>query len=682
MTSQRPPRSSRSGLPKAEGLMLPKPGAIQPGELAAGRMALAERRWSDAIGHLEAVPRTQSLEGIDLDGLGEASWWLGRLGDAIAYRERAFAAHDAAGDRIKAAATALTLVTYLSQQSESSIAAGWLRRAERLLDGQPESAAHGWLLRPRLNRAIGRGDLEAALVLAEQILDVGVRLGDRDLGAIGLQDRGRVLVALGRVDEGMDALDEAVVMAVSGDVSPYPTAMVYCNATIAAEDLTDFRRAGEFAEAAQRWCDRQAISGFPGMCRVRRVEIIRLRGAWAQAESEAQRACKELIEFQPSYAGEGFYQIGEIRRRMGDLAGAEDAFGQAHRLGRDPMPGLALVRHAQGRSEAAGNLLTRALAEPGLTPLARARLLPAEVEVALAIRVICRSDAAAGTMESAASIYQTSLMRAEAGVARGLVALASGDQEAAIVALRVAIREWQATDAPYETALAQTALGEAYIAVGDDDAAAMEFSTAGATFAALGAAISLQRITDLTAPDASKDEPTRRSGAKMARSRRAMRTFMFTDIVGSTGLIDALGDEAWGRLLAWHDTTIRALLRSHRGQEVHHAGDGFFVAFETADDALGCAISIRRSFADHRREHGFAPSIRIGLHVAEALHTASGYEGGGVHAAARIGALAVGEEILVSRATLESVAGSVSHGPWRTERLRGFRTPLDLASID
>ena len=644
-------------------------------DLTAGRSALAERRWSDAIGLLTAAATSHPLDGNDLDGLGEASWWLGRLGDAIAYRERAFAAHDAAGDRVRAARTALTLVTYLSQRFESSIAAGWLRRAERLLEGQPECVVHGWLLRPRLGQAIGRGDLDAALALAEQILDVGLRLGDRDLEAVGLHDRGRVLAALGRVDEGMDALDEAVVMAVSGDVSPYPTAVVYCNATVAAEDLTDFRRAGEFAEAAKRWCDREAISGFPGMCRVRRVEITRLRGAWAEAESEARVACEELIGFYPSFAGEGFYQIGEIRRRMGDLAGAEEAFGQAHRLGRDPMPGLALVRHAQGRSETAAGLLGRALAEPGLTPLARARLLPAEVEVALAIRDIGRAEAAAATLESTAAIYRTNLMRAEAGVARGLVARATDEHEAAIGSFRGAIREWQAVDAPYEAALAQTALGEAYLAAGDDDSAALEFAAASSTFESLGATVDLSRVRELSAT-----EPP--AGAGRGRARRAMRTFMFTDIVGSTGLIDAVGDEAWGTLLSWHDATIRALLRTHHGQEVHHAGDGFFVAFETADDALGGAMSIRRAFADHRRDHGFAPSIRIGLHTAEALRTMSGYEGGGVHAAARIAALAAGEEIMASRATLDAAAKPVPHGPWRTERLRGFHLPIDVAVVD
>lgn len=672
----RPLRPGTSSGGSSPGEAAPREQGTRPDdELASGRAALLERRWSDAVASLGAASSTHSLEGTDLDGLGQASWWLGRLGDAIAYRERAFAAHDAAGDRLPAARTALALVADHSQRSESSIAAGWLRRAERLLDDQPESDVHGWLMRPHLNRALGRGDLDAALELADQILDVGVRLGDRDLQAIGLHDRGRVLIAIGRVDEGLDALDEAVVMAVSGDVSPYPTAMVYCNATIAAEDLTDFRRAGEFAEAARRWCERQSIAGFPGMCRVRRVEIIRLRGAWAQAESEARHACAELIEFQPSYAGEGFYQIGEIRRRMGDLAGAEDAFGQAHRLGRNPMPGLALVRQAQGRSEAAATLLARAIAEPGLTPLARARLLPAEVEVAIAIRDVGRAEAAAALLESTATTYRTSLLRAEAGVARGLVALATDDHDAAIDALRSAIREWQATEAPYEAALAQTALGEAYLVAGDDDAAELELAAARTTFESLGAALGLRRISELVAPG------TAQRSAR-GRLRHATRTFMFTDIVGSTGLIDAVGDEAWGRLLTWHDVTIRGLLRTHRGQEVHHAGDGFFVAFEAADDALGCALSIRRAFAKHRDEHGFAPSIRIGLHTAKALRTVSAYEGGGVHAAARISALAAGEEILASRQTVEAATGPTPHGRWRTERLRGFRAPVDLTALD
>ena len=658
----------------------PRPPSVDPatpptGPLAAGRVALAERRWTDVLELLGAADAIGPLGGTDLDGLGEASWWMGRLADAIAYRERAFAAHNGAGDRVAAAQAALALATDNLHRSESSIAAGWLRRAERLLDGQPESPAHGWLVRARLNQALGRGDLEAALAGADRILEIGARLGNRDLEALGLQDRGRVLVALGRVDEGLDALDEAVVAAVSGEVSPYPTAIVYCNATVACEDLTDYRRAGEFAEAAERWCERQAISGFPGMCRVRRVELIRLRGAWAEAETEARRACAELLDFSHDYAAEGFYQIGEIRRRMGDLGGAEGAYGEAHRLGRDPLPGLAHVLLAQGRTEAGAAMLTGALSDPSLSPLSRARLLPAEVELALAVRDIGRAEAATAALEAAVSIYDTHLMRAEAATARGLVSLARSEPDSAIASFRAAVREWSSTAAPYETARARTALGEAYLAVGGSVAAALEFAAAAAAFESLGATVDLARVRELSSAEA----PAHPGGR---RARRATRTFMFTDIVGSTGLIDVVGDEAWGGLLAWHDAMIRGLLREHRGHEIHHAGDGFFVAFDEASAALDCALAIRRAFVEHRREHGFSPAVRIGLHTAEALHTASGYEGGGVHAAARIGALAVSEEILVSRATIDAAGRNVPHGPWRAERLRGFRGTFDVAALD
>ncbi|MGH2427668.1 MAG: LuxR family transcriptional regulator, partial [Candidatus Limnocylindria bacterium] len=308
--------------------------------LDRAHLALAAHRWAEAIELLRTADAEAPLAPADLDQLGQAAWWMGLLGEAIAARERAYAGHMTAGDRRAAAGSALTLAADYSHRLESSIASGWVKRAQRLLDGLPEAREHGYLERALLGGALGRGDLDEALARAEHVLELGNRLADPDLEALGLQDKGRVLVALGRVEEGMALLDEAIVAAISGEVSPYPTAVVYCNATIACEDLADYRRASEFADAAKRWCERQAIAGFPGMCRVRRVEIIRLRGAWAEAEAEARQACAELQEFSLEYAAEGFYQIGEIRLRMGDLAAAEEAFTQAHELGREPLPGL------------------------------------------------------------------------------------------------------------------------------------------------------------------------------------------------------------------------------------------------------------------------------------------------------------------------------------------------------
>ena len=642
--------------------------------LDRARDALTRRHWPEAIDLLPEADAEGGVTAADLDALGEAAWWVGRLGLAIELRERAFAAHLAADDRRHAAGTALSLANDYSHRLESAIASGWVRRAGRLLADLPETREHGYLLRPSIVAALGRGDFADSLEYAEQLLAIAARLHDPDLEALALQDKGRALIGAGQVAEGMALLDEAVVTAVSGDVLPYTAAVVYCNATVACGDLTDYRRASEFAEVAKRWCDRQEITGFPGMCRVRRVEIMRLRGAWAQAEAEARQACAELEDFCLDYAGEGFYQIGEIRLRVGDLEGAETAFTQAHGMGRDPQPGLSLLRHAQGRTDAAAVALARSLADTTLPPLRRARLLPAEVEVALAIGDLERANAATAELDRIAASYGTHVLRASASTARGEVAVARRDFEAAIEALREAWRTWQATDAPYEAARARVSLGEALLGSGDRGDAAMELGAAVATFERLGAV-----------PEAARAGALLRSAAPTEPSagpaRRAVRTFMFTDIVRSTNLIEAIGDEAWGGLLRWHDETIRRLLAEHDGQEIDHAGDGFFVAFASADAALVCALSIRRQLEEHRRRSGFAPSVRIGLHSSEALVTESGYEGRGVHVAARIGALAGADEILVSSDVLDAAETRPEHGELREERLRGIASPITIATL-
>jgi class 3 adenylate cyclase len=639
------------------------------------RLALAENRWSDAFALLAAADGEApggTLDRADLDGYGEAAWWLGRIGDAIEIRERAFAAHQAAGDRRSAAMAALALAADHSHRLESSVASGWVKRAERLLADEPEGREHAYLLRPLLNAELSRGAFDDALERAERVLDIGQRLGDPDLEALGLQDKGRVLVAAGRLEEGMALLEEAVVAALSGAVSAHPTAIVYCNATVACGDATDYRRAAEFADAAKRWVDRQSISGFPGMCRVRRVELIRMRGDWAEAEGEARRACAELEEFCLDYAGEGYYQIGEIRLRMGDLAAADEAFAKAHQFGRDPQPGLAMLRHAQGKTAAGAKMLARALGDPAVPPLPRARLLPAQVELALTLDDRATADTAATEMDQISEQYGTHVLRASAAISRGLVALAAGDPESAIGILRRGWRIWQETDAPYEAAQARVHLARAFIAADDLESAALELEAAEVTFLQLGAVPDVARVATFRAELA---------GGSADATTRASRTFMFTDIVRSTNLIDAVGDEAWGRLLAWHDTTIRRLLKAHAGEEVHHAGDGFFVAFASADQAAVCALEIQRKMAEQRREHGFAPAIRIGLHTDAALQTASGYEGRGVHVAARVGAKAAADQILVSRQTLEALTTPRPHGPFRRVQLRGIEQRYSVAEL-
>jgi len=639
--------------------------------LEAARGATAAHRWGEAFDLLKQADDRGPLEPEDLDAYGEAAWWLGQLGTAIEVRERAYAAHLKAGDKRRAASAALALANDYGHRLQSSMASGWVSRAERLLAGIPESPEHGHLARAWLNRAVGSGDLDEALRWAQHVLDIGERLGDRNLEALGLQDKGRVLVERGEVAEGLALLDEAVVAAVGGELAPYPTAVVYCNATVACQDLADYQRASQFSEAARRWCDRQAISGFPGMCRVRRAEVTRLRGAWGDAEAEARQACIELTDFCLDYAGEGFYQIGEIRLRVGDLEAAEESFRQAHELGRAPLPGLALLRLAQGKPKAGMALLRGALEDASRTRLGRARVLPALAELALAQGDLETAERATAEMEQIADDFGTHALRAAASAARGELVMRRGNHAGAIAILERARRLWQETDAPYETARVRVLLAEAHLATGDRDAAALELQAAVATFERLGGQ-----------PDAARAGSALASmAAQEAAPETAVRTMMFTDIVRSTDLIEAVGDEAWTRVRAWHDRTVRSLIAASGGEEIDHAGDGFFVAFPSADAAVACAREIQRTLADHRRDHGFAPSVRIGMHSGRAMRSGAGYEGKSVHVAARIAALAAGDEILASEDTLAAATDRQPGAVMREIKLRGIREPVRVGSI-
>jgi class 3 adenylate cyclase len=163
--------------------------------------------------------------------------------------------------------------------------------------------------------------------------------------------------------------------------------------------------------------------------------------------------------------------------------------------------------------------------------------------------------------------------------------------------------------------------------------------------------------------------------------RRVLKTFMFTDIVKSTNLAEAMGDDAWSALLRWHDETLRAFFAAHGGQEVSSTGDGFFVGFDSPDAAVACAVAIQRRLADHRKQHGFAPQVRIGLHASGASQVGTSFRGKGVHEAARIAALGEGGEIVASSATVGSDSPYRASEP-RNVELKGISEPIDVVSID
>lgn len=640
----------------------------------AGRAALERDAFGEALELLAAADADQRLSAGDLDGLADAQAWTGHIEDAIATWEHAHAAHLAAGDPSAAARSALRIVFESWGLGRRSSSAGWYRRAQRLLQDQEECAAHGYLAMVEWYLAMERGDHDEAVAVGEQMLDLGTHFSDPDLQALGLLRSGAALVARGDVEEGLGLLDEATAAAVAGDLGMDATFIVYCATVSVCRDLADYGRAGEWALAVKRWCERRAIAGFPGVCRIYHAEILRLRGAWDEAEADVRSACEELEKAGlRANAAAGFYELGEIRLRMGDLSSAEDAFCKAHEAGRVPHPGLALVRLAQGRTAEAAAGITRALKEEPADRLARARLLAAHVEIALATGDVEAADVAATELAGIAEAFGTTALGAYAAVARAGVALAGGDHGLALRCARDALRVWQELDFPYEAARVRMTAAQALGAEGDRDAAALELRAAEAAFAQLGARLDAHRAAEALRREA--------AGAPAA-APNVTRAFMFTDIVKSTDLLAAIGDDAWVSARTWHDGALRDLFVAHGGEEISHAGDGFFVAFPSVSAAIACAVEIQRTLDSHRRQQGFALAVRIGLHAATAARTADGYAGRGVHEAARIGGLAQGAEIVASHAVLVLAPPGVRRGQTRLIELKGLDEPVEVVTIE
>jgi class 3 adenylate cyclase len=647
--------------------------------LDRGRDALQRHAWAEAMDVFAAADRDSGLDAEDLERLGTAAWWAGQPDEATEAQERAFASYDDAGRSSDAARVAMALAYQAFRREAVSIGAGWQARAERLLETEPESPAHARLVVYHAVGALFANRITEAIELADRAMELAQRHRDADAKFAAMSFKGIALVMSGDWRAGFALIDEAATAASSGKLDLRVASDIYCNTIAACRNAGDLKRAAQWADEGERWMRRQSLGGYPGICRVHRAELKMLRGLWPEAEQEARQACDELARFGlVDGVAWAHYMIGEVRLRMGDLDAAGEAFERAYELGHYAQPGMALLSLARGEVEEAARSIERALAvtEGSGTHAARtlrARLLPAQVDIALAAGDLETAGTAVTELEAIAVDFQRPLFEAGALTGRGELLLGESRASEASPILGRSWRLWQETDLPYESARARLHYAEALAAEGDEASARRDLRAARGVFERLGARVELARADELLGEAASP------SGAATVR---ATKTFMFTDIVTSTDLVGLIGDDAWGELLHWHDRELRSSFASHRGEEVKQTGDGFLVAFERAVDGLECAVDIQRRLAKHRREHGFAPWVRIGLHTTEATRHGGDYQGRGVHVAARIGAAADREEILVSGATLDAL-GSTRFGlsEPRSLTLKGVDESVDVRSV-
>lgn len=631
--------------------------------LTEARAAAERQAWRSAYGTYSDVADAEFTPS-DLENFGEAAWWSGKLDDAIALRERAYTAYTAAGDDLGAARMALTLSWDNEARGSFAVAGGWLANAERLLKDLPEAPEHGRLLLVHAMTAMfAEGDLDRAVALLDDTYELAKRVGDRDVQMLALSGKGRAFVKAGRIDEGLALLDEATASAMCGDLRAHSAGLVYCITISSCQDLGDVRRAAEWTETANRFCDKLDVSGFPGACRIHRAEVLRMRGDWPAAEAQAIAACEELQDFDRSITAFGHYEIAEIRRRRGDFDGAEEAYQVSNELGRRPQPGLSLLRLAEGKVDAAVAGISRALQETA-DPLMRLRHLPAQVDIVIAAGDLKTARSAADEAEQIVDSYKIGNRRAAAfdatiHFARGQILSAEKDWPTAISELQQARDAWQGVGAPYETARARTLLGIAYTRSGDEHAGTVELEGALATFERLGAR-----------PEAARTQ-------ELLGKVQTRRTFLFTDIVESTKLLETLGDEKWKRLLARHDELVREAVAEAGGEIVKQTGDGFFVSFENPKAAIDAAVAIQRTLAAEI----VAPDVRIGAHSGGAFRTEGDYGGQGVHVASRVGAAAKAGEILVSVETLDGIGTPYRLSEPRSETLKGVEQPIEVVSV-
>jgi DNA-binding CsgD family transcriptional regulator/tetratricopeptide (TPR) repeat protein len=469
------------------------------GELERGRDAYAGRAWRDAYEALSRADAESPLAAADLELLATSAALVGERDAHLALLERLHKLRLDAGETEPAAKAAVMLAMNLAVAGELGPAMGWFGRAERLVErAGNDSVVPGYLLLPVGFQRLASGDAEGAHRAAAGAAAIAARFDEHDLFATASYFAGAALIKAGRVDDGLQLLDEAMVAVTAGEVSPFFAGTVYCGVIASCEEAFEPRRAQEWTAALTRWCEAQPqLVSFTGRCLAHRAGIKQLRGAWADALEEAVLArerCEQAMN--RAATGQAYYQQAELHRLRGDFAAAEAAYRDASRFGREPQPGLALLRLARGDGDAAAAALRRALGETN-EPLQRAVLLPAYVEVALVLDSVDEAVSASAELDEIDERYGRPMLRAIAAQVRGSVELARGEPQAALRSLRVAWQVWEELDAPYEGGRVRLLVGLACRALGDEEGAALEFEAARAAFDALGAAPNVERVDAL-----------------------------------------------------------------------------------------------------------------------------------------------------------------------------------------
>jgi DNA-binding CsgD family transcriptional regulator len=469
-----------------------------------GREAFARRKWRDAYAQLSAADRELALEPADLERFATAAYLVGEDANAITVWTRAHHQLIDEGDEARAARWGFWLSLVLLLAGQIAPSTGWHARSQRLLKDRHDTCVeHGYGLIVTGLMAMGKGDVQIAGDSFDVALALAERFGDSELLALGLLGRGQFLIQSNNITDGVARLDEAMVAATAGEVSPVLVGIIYCAVILTCHRIFDLRRAREWTMQLDAWCESQPdLVPYRGQCLVHRSEILQLKGDWPEALAEVIKARDHLAAKSEAVVGRAFYQQGDLHRLCGEFEQAEEMYRGAGRNGCEPQPGLSLLRLAEGKLDAAVAAICGMVdCSTGPKGPSRPRLLAAYVEIMIAAGDCVAARKAADELTRIATVLDAPLLLATSAHVSGAVLFAEGRMKAALALLREARATWQELDIPYEAARAGVLVGRVCQELNDHETARVHFDAADAVFRRLGA------VPDLTALERLITEP-------------------------------------------------------------------------------------------------------------------------------------------------------------------------------
>ena len=466
--------------------------------LEQGRNAFRQQAWGDAFSFLTSANETEDLNADDLVLLAKAAYLTGKAADCKDFWARAHQKFLNQNNTERAIHSAFWIGLLLFFQGDHAQGSGWLARAGRIADEyKKDCAEEGFLLIPQGLQHLRKNDAESAYHVFHKAVETGNRFGNSDLMTLGRLGSGQALIHQNKIDKGTALFDEIMVAVISGEVSPIVAGIVYCAVIETCQKIYDLRRAIEWTDALSRWCDSQPdLIPYRGQCLVRRAEIMQMHGEWPDAMKEIERACQLAPASNPPATGEAFYRQAELYRLKGKYSKAEKAYRQANECGRNPQPGLALLRLVQGKADAAKTAILQ-VEDEYQDKIKRSRILPAFIEIMLATNDTEAAQDVIKELFDIAEALEAPYLKAISSRAEGSILLATSNPGTALKKLRQSWSIFKEIRASYESAQTQVLIGLACRELGDDDTGEMELDTACKIFQKLGAIPDQQKVESL-----------------------------------------------------------------------------------------------------------------------------------------------------------------------------------------